>query len=63
MHNMYIIKLRLHGVITHMTIMHSVVSFPQIIEQLKWNGQMFLASSWDMEVLFHDYHPIVLQYQ
>jgi len=43
-----------------MTIMHSAVSFPQIIEQLRWNGQMFLTSSWAMEVLFNDYHPIVL---
>jgi hypothetical protein len=49
---MYIIKLRLHGVITHMTIMHSVMSFPQIIEQLRWNGQMFLASSWAMVFSF-----------
>jgi hypothetical protein len=57
MHN---IKLRLRGVITHMTIMHSAVSFPKIIEQLRWNGQMFLASGWAMEVQFNDYHPIVL---
>jgi hypothetical protein len=43
-----------------MTIMHSAVDFPQIIEQLRWNGRMFLASSWAIEVQFNDYHPIVL---
>lgn len=59
MHSMYNIKLRLHGVVTHMTIMHGAVCVPQIIEQLRWNGQMFLASSWVMEVQFNDYHSIV----
>jgi len=60
---MYNIKLRLHDVITHMTIMHSAVSFTQVIEQLRWNGQMFFASSWAMEFQFNDHHPTVLQYQ
>ena len=40
--------------------MHSAVSFPQIIEQLRWNSQVFLASSWAMGVQFNDYRPIVL---
>jgi len=62
MHIMYNIKLSLHDVITHMTIMHSAVSFTQIIEQLRWNSQMFLASSWAMEFQFNDHHSIVLQY-
>jgi len=57
---MYNIKLRLHGVITHMTIMHSAVSFPEVTEQLRWNGQVFLASIWVMEVQFNGYHPVVL---
>jgi hypothetical protein len=40
--------------------MHSAVSFPQIIEQLRWNSQMLLVSGWAVEVQFNDYHPVVL---